>query len=180
MMIQIHDATFDDTFDYKHQHKQKGGSTTTASKTNMFRASYHYLTYRFQYIYIYCEQNYPCSGYVGWLIVSKSCVLFPAFQLCMAEERALFLAWLGVLSQRGVGEQSLEILQGLLTLYPRRTPICTPHVRYYLNLPNTKDGNLWIYAYVHLPDYANLRFSLPGRSMSVTGLGSPLHYWLRS
>lgn len=45
MMIQIHDATFDDTFDYKHQHKQKGGSTTTASKTNMFRASYHYLTY---------------------------------------------------------------------------------------------------------------------------------------
>jgi hypothetical protein len=53
MMIQIHDATFDDTFDYKHQHKQKGGSTTTASKTNMFRASYHYLTYRFQYIYIY-------------------------------------------------------------------------------------------------------------------------------
>ena len=42
----------------------------------------------------------------------------------MAEERALFLAWLGVLSQRGVGEQSLEILQGLLTLYPRRVPIC--------------------------------------------------------
>ena len=100
-----------------------------------------------QYIQIYsddiiCEQNYPCSGYVDWLIVSKSCVPFPAFQLCMAEERALFFAWLGFLSQRGVGEQSLEIVRGLLTLYPRRVPICTPHVRYYLNLPNTKDGNL--------------------------------------
>ena len=92
--------------------------------------------------YIWCEQNYPCSGYVDWLIVSKSCVPFPAFQLCMAEEHALFFAWLGVLSQRGVGEQSLEIVRGVLTLYPRRVPICTPHVRYYLNLPNTKDGNL--------------------------------------
>ena len=69
--------------------------------------------YIYIHIYIYmCEQNYPCSGYVDWLIVSKSCVLFPAFQLCMAEERALFFAWLGVLSQRGVGEQSLEIVRG--------------------------------------------------------------------
>jgi L-asparagine transporter-like permease len=42
----------------------------------------------------------------------------------MAEERALFFAWLGVLSQRGVGEQSLEIVRGVLTLYPRRVPIC--------------------------------------------------------
>ena len=43
---------------------------------------------------------------------------------------------------------------GVLTLYPRRVPICTPHVRYYLNLPNTKDGNLWIYAVVHMPELA--------------------------
>ena len=43
----------------------------------------------------------------------------------MAEERALFFAWLGVLSQRGVGEQSLEIVRGVLTLYPRRVPICS-------------------------------------------------------
>ena len=49
----------------------------------------------------------------------------------MAEERALFLAWLGVLSQRGVGEQSLEILQGLLTLYPRRVPICIIYIYIY-------------------------------------------------
>ena len=53
-----------------------------------------------------------------------------------------FLHLIGVLSQRGVGEQSLEILQGVLTLYPRRVPICTPHVRCDFISPNTKDGNL--------------------------------------
>ena len=139
------------------------------------------ILYIYIYNYIYkCEQNYPCSGYVVWLIMSEVLRAVSSVSIVRCRGTRSFQCLNGVLSQRGVGEQSLEILQGVLTLCPRRVPICTPHVPCDLISPNTKDGNLWIYAYVHLPDYANLRFSLPGRSMSVTGLGSPLHYWLRS
>ena len=96
----------------------------------------------YAYIYIYCEQNYPCSGYVVWLIVSEVLRTVSSVSIVHCRGARSFQCLNGVLSQRGVGEQSLEILQGVLTLYPRRVPICTPHVRCDLISPNTKDGNL--------------------------------------
>ena len=42
----------------------------------------------------------------------------------------------------------------LVTLYSRLVPICTPHVRHYVDLPNTKDGNLLISADVHMLELA--------------------------
>ena len=47
------------------------------------------------YIYIYCEQLNPCSGYVVWSITRSLALPSPAFQESMAESCGLFFAALG-------------------------------------------------------------------------------------
>jgi hypothetical protein len=64
------------------------------------------------HIYIYCEQNYPCSGYVVWLIVSEVLRAVSSVSIVHCRGSRSFQCLNGVLSQRGVGEQSLEIVRG--------------------------------------------------------------------
>ena len=96
------------------------------------------------HIYIYCEQNDPCSGCYSTRFQNTLRFAFTSVSMA-CNGSAIDFPCVGALEPNiAFGGQSLEIQREVWILYPRIVPICTPHVRYYLNLPNTKDGNLLI------------------------------------
>ena len=95
------------------------------------------------YIYI-CEQNDPCSGCYSTRFQNTLRFAFTSVSMA-CNGSAIDFPCVGALEPNiAFGGQSLEIQREVWILYSRIVPICTPHVRYYMNLPNTKDGNLLI------------------------------------
>ena len=85
-----------------------------------------------------------------------------------------FAACLGSWANVALASNPLEIIRGLLILYPRRAPICTPHVRCDVISPNTKDGNLWIYAIAHMPELATNAVHPPRALVERYRFGIPM------
>ena len=96
------------------------------------------------YIVFFCEQNDPCSGCYSTRFQNTLRFAFTSVSMA-CNGSAIDFPCVGALEPNiAFGGQSLEIQREVWILYPRIVPICTPHVRYYMNLPNTKDGNLLI------------------------------------
>ena len=105
------------------------------------------------YIYIYCEQLNPCSGSIVWSVWVPA-ELFPTFHANIAESSDLLLSALGSWAKHCVWPKVHWNIWELVLLYSHVHPICTPHVRHYVDLPDTKDGNLLISADVHMLELA--------------------------
>ena len=113
------------------------------AECKVFRGYNVYYIYILVYIYI-CEQNDPCSGCYSTRFQNTLRFAFTSVSMA-CNGSAIDFPRVGALEPNiAFGGQSLEIQREAWILYPRIVPICTPHVRYYMNLPNTKDGNLLI------------------------------------
>ena len=67
----------------------------------------------YAYIYIYCEQNYPCSGYVVWLIVSEVLRTVSSVSIVHCRgTRALFNAWMGSWANVALANNPLKYYRG--------------------------------------------------------------------
>ena len=109
--------------------------------------------YIYMYVYVTCEQNDPCSG-CGSTRFRIPCVcVYQRFNGMQRKRNWFSLIW-ALEPNIAFGGQSLEIQWEVCVLYSHLVPICTPHVRHYVDLPNTKDGNLLISADVQVLELA--------------------------
>ena len=102
--------------------------------------SWHLICHLTSYYMSFCEQNYPCSG-CGSIRFGIPCVyVCQRFNGMQRKRNCFSLIW-ALEPNIAFGGQSLEIQWEVYELYSHLVPICTPHVRHYVDLPNTKDGN---------------------------------------